>query len=64
MARNEEEKIGEGLLRIGAMTREQVDEIISLQKKGNNSLFGVMAMEMGYVDPETLMQYLESREKK
>jgi len=63
MGKNEEEKIGEGLVRIGAMTRAQVDEILALQKAGNDSLFGIMAMEMGYVDPETLMKYLESRER-
>ncbi|MBN1523120.1 MAG: hypothetical protein JW904_01450 [Spirochaetales bacterium] len=64
MAKNEDEKIGDGLVRIGAMTKQQVEEILKLQKEGNQSLFGVIAIEMGYIDPDVLMQYLESREQK
>ena len=59
---SDEEKIGEGLIRAGAMTREQVDDILERQRKGNDSLFGVMAIELGYVDENALLQYLESRD--
>jgi hypothetical protein len=61
--KKKEEKIGQGLVRIGAMTQEQVEDILQRQKQGNSSLFGVMAIELGYVDPQILLEYLESREK-
>jgi nitroreductase len=57
-----DEKIGEGLVRIGAMTQEQVDEILRLQEEGNDSLFGVMALELGYIDEDALLKYLEEKE--
>ena len=56
-----EEKIGEGLVRIDAMTQAQVDDVLVRQKAGNDSLFGVIALELGYVDEETLLEYFESR---
>ncbi len=56
-----EEKIGEGLIKIGAMTKEQVEDILERQRTGNDSLFGVMAIELGYVDDKILLDYLESK---
>lgn len=56
-----EEKIGEGLVRINAMTAEQVQAILRQQKEGNEALFGIIALEQGYVDEETLLNYLESK---
>ena len=58
-----EERIGDGLIRIGAMTAEQVEDVLRRQKEGNGSLFGVIALELGYVDETTLMEYMEFREK-
>ena len=56
-----EEKIGEELVKIGAMTEDQVGEILKQQEMGNDSLFGIMALEAGYVDEKVLLDYLESR---
>ena len=56
-----DEKIGEGLVKIGAMTKEQVEDILNRQKSGNDSLFGIMAIELGYVDDKVLLDYLESK---
>jgi hypothetical protein len=61
--KHREEKIGEGLVRIGAMTQEQVDDILKRQQAGDTSLFGVMAIELGYIDPDTLLHYVSSREE-
>ena len=61
--KQQEEKIGEGLVRIGAMTQHQVDDILKRQQAGDTSLFGVMAIELGYIDPGTLLTYLSSKEK-
>jgi hypothetical protein len=52
--------IGEGLMRIGAMTKEQVDDVLS-RKKTDTRVFGQIAIELGYVDDETIKQYLESK---
>jgi hypothetical protein len=59
----EEEKIGKALVRMGALTQEQVEDILQRQKAGNSSLFGVIAIELGYIDPETLLRYLASKER-
>jgi hypothetical protein len=56
-----DEKIGEGLVRIGAITLAQVDEVLEVQATGNDSLFGIIALESGYVDEDELLDYLESR---
>jgi hypothetical protein len=56
-----EERIGEGLIRIGAMTEEQVKDVLVRQKDGTNRLFGVIAIELGYVDDEAIKRYLDSK---
>jgi hypothetical protein len=56
-----EEKIGQALIRMGAITKEQVDDILKRQKAGDSSLFGVMAIELGYIEPETLLRYLAAK---
>ena len=54
------ETIGEGLIRIGAMTEEQVQDVLKKQEKGDARLFGEIAMELGYVDEDAIMKYLIS----
>ena len=56
-----EERIGEGLIRIGAMTEEQVKDVLARQKDGTNRLFGEIAIELGYVDDEAIKRYLDSK---
>ena len=58
---NTEEKIGEGLIKMGAMTSEQVEDILQRQRDGNDGLFGIMALELGYVGKEVLLDYLEEK---
>ena len=57
-----EEKIGEWLVKAGAMTEADVTEVLAEQNKGNGSLFGVIAMERGLVDPAILLTYAELKE--
>jgi hypothetical protein len=54
-----EEKIGEGLIRIGAMTKEQVDDVLRIQKAGDTRLFGEIAVERSYVDVDAIISYLK-----
>ena len=45
------ERIGETLVRIGAITQEQMDTILSKQKAGDTRLFGEIAVDLGLIDP-------------
>ena len=58
-----EEKIGEGLVRIGAMSKEQVDTVLKLQREGDKRLFGEIAVEQGFVDIQAIISYLKSSQK-
>ena len=56
-----EEKIGQGLVHMGAMTKEQVAEVLKRQKQGDKRRFGQIAIELGYVDVKSIIEYLKSR---
>ncbi len=43
------EKIGEYLIRIGAMTRDQVSRVLELQAAGDQRRFGAIAQELRYI---------------
>jgi hypothetical protein len=58
-----EEKIGEGLVRIGAMTKTQVEDVLKRQKAGDKRLFGEIAVDLGFVDVEAIINYLKSTHK-
>lgn len=55
------EKIGDGLIRIGAMTPEQVQAVLNRQNEGDERLFGEIAIEMTYIDDNAIRQYLDSK---
>ncbi len=61
MSKDTGERIGEGLVRIGAMKQEEVDIVLSRQKKGDKRLFGEIAIELGYIDDEAIRRYIESK---
>lgn len=52
------EKIGEGLVRVGALTREQMEEVLRRQRNGDDRLFGQIAIELGYINDRALQSYL------
>jgi hypothetical protein len=56
-----EEKIGDGLVRIGAMTRAQVEKVLSRQANGDSRKFGQIAIELGYIDDEAIGRYLQRK---
>jgi hypothetical protein len=58
-----EEKIGEGLVRVGAMTDDQVETVLTKQRRGDNRLFGEIAIELGYVKVNSLIDYLTEIEE-
>ena len=56
------EKIGQGLVRIGEMTQEEVDQVLQKQKEGDTRLFGEIAVEMGIVDLLAVIRYIEQQD--
>jgi hypothetical protein len=61
MSNNTSERIGEGLIRIGAMKQKEVDDVLSRQSGGDKRLFGEIAIELGYIDDQAIRNYLESK---
>lgn len=53
-----QERIGEGLVRLGFLTQERCDEILGLQTSGDKRLFGEIALALGFLDFDTLIDYL------
>jgi len=53
-------KIGEALIRIGAMTEAQVDKVLTIQRERYHfdKLFGEIAVELALVDQETIERIL------
>ena len=56
-----DEKIGEWLVRDGIMLKEDVESVLKVQKEGNDSLFGIIAMELGLIEPEVLITFTEMK---
>jgi hypothetical protein len=56
------EKIGEALVRIGAMTPGQVEQVLKLQRAGDKRLFGEIAIEQGFINDQAIKAYLDSKE--
>ena len=56
---NSDEKIGEWLVRAGIMSKEDVESVLKVQTDGNDSLFGIIAMELGFIEPEVLINFAE-----
>jgi hypothetical protein len=52
-------RIGARLVRIGAMTRTQVTDVLKRQQEGDNRCFGELAIAMGYINDEAVMNYLK-----
>ena len=55
------EKIGETLVRIGALKPFQVEDVLRTQRIGDNRLFGKIAIEFGYINDEVLKKYIEAK---
>ena len=57
-SRRIQERIGEGLVRTGFLNQEQCDQILALQAGGDRRLFGEIALALGFLDFDTLIDYL------
>jgi len=56
------DRIGEFLVKIGAMTREQVDHVLRLQAKGDKRIFGEIALELRYLNDDAIKRYVDHLE--
>jgi hypothetical protein len=52
--------MGEELIRIGVMTKTQVDDVLARQKSGDKRLFGEIAISLGYINNEALRSCLST----
>lgn len=55
------ERIGEFLVKIGAMTPEQRNEILDIQEKTPDRLFGEIAVELGYINDGAVDAFLSRK---
>ncbi len=55
------ERIGEGLVRIGAMTEEQREKVLKMQEEGDERLFGEIAVDLGFIDDQAILDYVNSK---
>ena len=52
-------RIGEGLVRMGEMTEEQVQKVLEAQQNGDGRLFGEIAVDMDFIDVGSVIRYME-----
>jgi hypothetical protein len=53
------ERIGDMLVRIGAMKQEQVEQILAAQKAGDTRSFGQIALSLSFIDDNSLRRYAD-----
>ena len=56
-------KIGEFLVKIGAMKQEQVDHVLQLQSDGDTRIFGEIALDLRYLNDDAIKRYVDHLEK-
>ena len=55
------ERIGDGLVRIGAMTEEQRDTVLQMQNDGDERMFGEIAIDLKFIDDQAILSFLASK---
>ena len=51
------ERIGNFLVKIGVMTKEQVDAVLRVQASGDDRLFGQIAVDLGMVEEAAVEKF-------
>lgn len=52
-------RIGDGMVKMGEMTEEQVQAVLKLQNNGDKRLFGEIAVDFDFIDLGSVIRYLE-----
>ena len=55
-------RIGEFLVKIGAMNTDQVERVLSLQKGGDKRIFGEIALDLGFLNDDAIKRYVDHLE--
>ena len=55
------ERIGDGLVRIGAMTGDQRDKVLQMQNDGDERMFGEIAIDLKFIDDQAILDFLASQ---
>ena len=55
------ERIGDGLVRIGAMAAEERDKVLQMQNDGDERMFGEIAIDLKFIDDDAILKFLESK---
>jgi len=53
------DRIGDFLVTIGAITREQVDHVLRLQAQGDSRIFGEIALEFKYLNDDAIKRFVD-----
>ena len=56
-------KIGDFLIKTGALKQHQVEDIIRAQQSGDKRLFGEIAVALGYMQEDSLKRFLDYLER-
>lgn len=56
------ERIGDGLVRIGAMAIEQRDKVLQMQNDGDERMFGEIAIDLKFIDDQAILDFLASKD--
>jgi hypothetical protein len=56
-------RIGDFLVKIGAMTAEEVEHVLKVQAGGDSRIFGEIALELGYLNDDAIKRYVDHMEK-
>lgn len=55
------ERIGDGLVRIEAMSEEQRDKVLQMQNDGDERMFGEIAIDLKFIDDQAILDFLASK---
>jgi hypothetical protein len=56
-------RIGDFLIKIGALNQQQVDDVLEHQKQGDTRIFGEIALELHYLNDDAIKRYIDHLEK-
>jgi hypothetical protein len=57
------DRIGEGLVRARLLTHDQVEEVLKIQRSGDERLFGEIAIDLAFMNDSSLTSYISSKRK-
>jgi hypothetical protein len=56
------DRIGDFLVKIGALKTWQVEDVLRVQAAGDGRLFGEIAIELRYINDDAVRKYVEYRD--